>query len=1074
MRFLLAVLLLTGVAGAEGVTILGHDITITLDPKASTLDSTDRVRVRGPGTLRPETPEGVTAEPASVEVPEGEHTVSIRFRGTVKAPVKRAEGATWVAGDRSAGTIGERGSYLFQGFYVASPKPSPFRVSIRVPLPHRAVAPGRRSAESEEDGQYAATFATSYAIDRPVIVTGPWVVDEKKIDGVSCRTYLLEQDRKFAPLLLGSLEQEIPRFQKLLGPVPDGRFDVVSNFFATGYGFPNFTLLGETVIRYVSSKALRERRTALPAGYLDHELVHCWLGNYVGVDYEKGNWCEALTTWYANYGSAVRDKTDAEYRRKVSRTFSLRVYGERDYPLGDFKSKRHDFENDIGYGKGSMVFHMLEREIGQETLHTAVRHAIAKLGGKEAGWATFVAALSEGADRDLTAWFKPWLERRGAPVLRWGEVSVDGAIVTGTILQTQEGPAFPLRIPIVAETEGGREERVVTVAAKETVIRVAFEGTPKRLLIDPDHHVFRKVRRADVAPCLEAVTTADKKVGFGEEALLKRLKIDAGAAGGLPKDAALFAVGLPDALRAEILAGARRQDGTFKVREGAFEFRGATYDKPDDGILMTYARPEAPGFPVSFFHGNAEPAFARTRYIPYYAAWGWVVFRGGRPVARGNFDGDRGTRRTVTENSAKTAGSFVSDLLLLTHPKWKGRRAGTPEAYRLGNELRGRLFRTDAEVLAWPGVSVVDASIPTPPTLAVGKDGKPEAAAYYPFYWSGPAAGGVVCPRVVEHPAEAPAGALVLLPEVATYDMMKRYADAGAGAVAVIATDETLKGRGREAAWLDWMPPSVSTKGRNANTTVSGLRSRSAHEPLKIPAIYAAPAVVRTLRAAKGPVRLEYRVKLARTTTSNLVGVFGKGKTPCVLLSAHWDGVGLIDGQPSTGAADNAAGVAVVLWVADQLKRDADAGRLKKPVVVCLFGGEEGGLLGSRQFARALFSAQSPIAKPVAMLNVDGIGGGKDDKVYVIGRTFHPALLETLKPHLEKEKLALGRDIDKFAYPYGSDHWPLHEAGVPAVTLYGTDYRAMNSARDTLDKVDVSMLRRVARAVYRTVRELAE
>jgi len=158
----------------------------------------------------------------------------------------------------------------------------------------------------------------------------------------------------------------------------------------------------------------------------------------------------------------------------------------------------------------------------------------------------------------------------------------------------------------------------------------------------------------------------------------------------------------------------------------------------------------------------------------------------------------------------------------------------------------------------------------------------------------------------------------------------------------------------------------------------------------------------------------------------------------------------------------------------DQLRRDAEAGRLKKPVVVALFGGEEAGLLGSRQFADALRSPQCPIAKPLAAINVDGIGGGKDRTVYVIGRSHHANLFDLVQPRLAKEGLTVGRDIDKFAFPRGSDHWPLHEAGIPAVTLFGTDYRGMNGPLDTLDKVDVGMLRKTARAVYRSIRELTK
>jgi len=658
-------------------------------------------------------------------------------------------------------------------------------------------------------------------------------------------------------------------------------------------------------------------------------------------------------------------------------------------------------------------------------------------------------------------------------VLRWGAISIDGTEVTGTILQTQDGPAYALSVPIVAESASGREERVVRIASKESVFSFSLNAKPTRLLLDPDHHVFRKVDRAEVAPCMEAVTTATRKIGFGDTALLKRLGVDE-AEPALPKDAAVFSVGLPEALRDKIVAGARRQDATLIVSDGAFEFRGTKYGEPNEGILFSYARTDAPGFPVTFYLGNAKEAYARTAYLPYYSAHGWVIFRGGRPIARGNFEGDRGTRAMVNNGRQRPVESIVRDLLLLTDPKWKGRRAATPETYKLANELRGRVFRTGAKFQPWPGITVLTPRMPTPPMLSIGEKATPRRAAYYPFYWSGDAVKVVTCPGVLRHPAENPEGALVLLPEDATYELMKRYADEGAGAVAVAASEDTFKARHHQSSWLGWVPPAARTKGRNLESMLTGMLSRCAQTPLEIPAIYVAPALAATLRESQGPIRLQFDRVFKQGATANMIAVFGPPRQRGVVLSAHWDGVGVIDGKVAEAASDNAAGVAVVLWVANQLRRDSEAGRLKKPVVVALFGGEEAGLLGSRQFAAALRSPQCPIAKPIAAINVDGIGGGKDRTVYVVGRSYHPELFELLRPRLAKEGLTIGRDIDRFAFPRGSDHWPLHEAGIPAITLYGTDYRAMNGPRDTLDKVDVGMLRKVARAVYRSVRELTK
>ncbi|NJN14287.1 MAG: M1 family metallopeptidase, partial [Planctomycetes bacterium] len=401
---------------------------------------------------------------------EGEQEVTLRFRGTFSGAIQKSAAPTWVAGDQTAGVVGPKGSYLTRGFYAPSSGLCTFRVRIRVPLPHRAVSQGRRTGESENNGVHESVYESDHPRDGLVVVTGPWQMQEREIAGLSCRTYLYEGDEAHAALLFSTLGEEVPRYQALFGgAVPDGRFDVVSNFFATGYGFPNFTLLGQTVIQYVCAKTAAAGQTVLPSGYLDHELVHCWLGNHLQVDYAKGNWCEALTTYFTNYGSALRGGSGGAHRAKVSRSFSLRVTPEKDYPLRAFHAKSHAFENDIGYGKGSMLFDMLARHLEGERFLEAVRHVLANHGGERLGWDELVAALSTGAGTDLKGWFEPWLSRTGGPTLEWGEVKYDGGRVAGTVRQTQEGEAYELRVRVRLHTSEGSSDHFVRSASKESV-----------------------------------------------------------------------------------------------------------------------------------------------------------------------------------------------------------------------------------------------------------------------------------------------------------------------------------------------------------------------------------------------------------------------------------------------------------------------------------------------------------------------------------------------------------------------------------------------------------------------------
>jgi len=1037
MRTLLALCLLTVVClGQETARIESQEIDLRIDPESGTFHAVVRAVLAGEPDLSDLEKRGVTIER------KGDTFV---LSAKVEHAVQKSAAPTWVAGDSTPGTIGTKGTYLTHGFYLPVQGTCRFKVSIEVPLPHRAVSQGRRVSESEKDGVYRVSYEGTAPSGGLVVVTGPWVVDEAEIDGLSCRTYLFEQDRAHAPLLLSTLRAEVPRYQKVFGGVPDGRFDVVENFFATGYGFSNFTLLGDTVIRYVCAKTARQGLSILPSGYLDHELVHCWLGNHLMVDYERGNWCEALTTYFTNYGSSVREGRDVAYRKKVSRSFSLRVGPENDYPLREFKAKSHAFENDIGYGKGSMVFHMLAREMGREAFEAAVRKLVETRGGEALGWDDVAEALGS------KAWFEPWLTRKGGPVLELGVLKVAGNRITGTIRQAQDGPAYPLLIPVRVTTADGVEEFGIRSSSKESPFRITVKSAPTRVELDPDHHVFRRVPRDAVAPSLQGVLTASKRVGFGDDKLLARMKVES-VEPALPTDAAVLAIGLPETLRDDILKRARRQDGSLKIEEGRFEFRGESYDQEGDGILFSFARPDAPGLPVAFFHGNAPAAFARTSYLPYYQSESWVVFRNGRPIARGAFPGDRATRGDITPAREGEPETLLRTLLDLTDDARKGRQAGTTEAYKLANELRGRLHVAGLKVLPWPAVSI--------PTGAV--EGAPP---YYPFHLSASPTGPVTYERVVRHPTEDPKGNLVLVPEDGAHDLARAYADSGAAAVAVIASEKWPLAR--EAAFQGALPPPVKKRidGRNEAVAVSGMLIRSAvTTPLKIPYLYMA-------EGTDLGGRIDFKLRRGFVATTNIVGLLGEGRERPVLVSAHWDGVGTIDGQVAPGASDNAAGVAVVLWVAEQLARDHKAGRLKRPVLVVLFGGEEMGLAGSRQFVQAMRNPKTPFGKPLCAINVDGVGSRTDNEVFVIGRSHHPQLLEAFQKSMDG--LELGRDIDRFAFKEGSDHWPLHEAGIPAVSIFAADYRAMNTLRDKTERVDMATLRRIANTVYRTVRDLA-
>jgi Zn-dependent M28 family amino/carboxypeptidase len=204
-------------------------------------------------------------------------------------------------------------------------------------------------------------------------------------------------------------------------------------------------------------------------------------------------------------------------------------------------------------------------------------------------------------------------------------------------------------------------------------------------------------------------------------------------------------------------------------------------------------------------------------------------------------------------------------------------------------------------------------------------------------------------------------------------------------------------------------------------------------------------------------------------------GVRPGPRPPVVVLSAHFDSFGKQGEALWVGADDNASGVACLLEVmrllpADLLrgKEDELGNRPDRPGLLVLFvDGEEWGLRGSREDVQRL----APLYDVKAVINVDSIGRAVSKPTHILGLSKHPALARIVRNALEEDGVVVGPDIDAYGYEHGSDHWPFHEAGIPAITLWASDYGVMNTAEDTPEKVEPEGVAKIAAALARLLRE---
>ena len=173
----------------------------------------------------------------------------------------------------------------------------------------------------------------------------------------------------------------------------------------------------------------------------------------------------------------------------------------------------------------------------------------------------------------------------------------------------------------------------------------------------------------------------------------------------------------------------------------------------------------------------------------------------------------------------------------------------------------------------------------------------------------------------------------------------------------------------------------------------------------------------------------------------NIVGLIPGTAVPdrYIVVTAHYDHVGMSGGQTYNGADDNASGVATMLELAKRLK----AAPPRHSVLIVALDGEERGLLGAREFVKA---PPVPLTAMALNLNFDMISRAETDgHLWVTGTYQNPILRPILDPvaPVGAVSLAFGKDTPQDTgadnWVEASDHAAFHGAKVPFLYL-GVDY----------------------------------
>ncbi len=224
---------------------------------------------------------------------------------------------------------------------------------------------------------------------------------------------------------------------------------------------------------------------------------------------------------------------------------------------------------------------------------------------------------------------------------------------------------------------------------------------------------------------------------------------------------------------------------------------------------------------------------------------------------------------------------------------------------------------------------------------------------------------------------------------------------------------------------------------------------------------------------------------VSKVISENVLGYVEGGdlKDELVVVTAHYDHIGVEGGEVYNGADDDGSGTVALLEMAEAFARaKAEGHGPRRSILFMPVSAEEKGLLGSQYYSE---HPVFPLERTIADLNIDMIGRRDSAHaegpayVYVIGSDRMSTELHTINEQANTAYTGLELDYtfnapeDPNRYYYRSDHYNFTRNGVPAIFYFSGVHEDYHGPGDEVDKILPELLQQRSRLVFHTAWALA-
>ena len=192
-----------------------------------------------------------------------------------------------------------------------------------------------------------------------------------------------------------------------------------------------------------------------------------------------------------------------------------------------------------------------------------------------------------------------------------------------------------------------------------------------------------------------------------------------------------------------------------------------------------------------------------------------------------------------------------------------------------------------------------------------------------------------------------------------------------------------------------------------------------------------------------------------------------------IVVGAHYDHLGVVNGTIYNGADDNASGTSAMLVLAKHFMKH----RPKHSIVFIAFDAEELGLHGSKYFVE---HPPVPLEAIQLYFNFDMISRNPKNEIYVVGTYQYPQFKPIVQALAKNSPLTVSyghdnpNDKTKDYWMLSSDNGPFQLKGIPNLTFSEEDHPGYHKPTDDFEDTNSDFFQNVVKLIQATIESVDE